>query len=268
MKTHNAKNERIKRAYLIHLKEAHGRSENLLDQVAKAIDRYESYTRDRDLDSFNIEQVKAFKQSLSETRAVRSNEPLSHATIHSTLMALESFFRWLAGQKQFRSRFSFGDWDYFNPARSTVSIAKARRMTEAPTIDEVRITVEGMPFSTDIERRDRALVAFVILTRARDQAVASFRLRHIDIKRRVVFQDARVVKTKLRKTFETWFFPVGNDFEQIVIDWVLLLTEEKGWGPDDPLFPRTLVALGSSGRFEPVGLDRRPWMSIGLEHWL
>src|SRR5215469_4970697 len=48
MKTHDARNERIKRRYLTFLKEAKRFSESSLDGVAKAIQRFESYTRFRD----------------------------------------------------------------------------------------------------------------------------------------------------------------------------------------------------------------------------
>jgi hypothetical protein len=47
-----------------------------------------------------------------------------------------------------------------------------------------------------------------------------------------VEQDARQVKTKFRKTFATYFFPVGDDIRQIVTDWVHYLRLS---GLDDPL---------------------------------
>lgn len=263
MKTHNPENERIKRRYLIHLKETKGRSEDLLDEVAKAISRYETYTRLQDFDRFNIEQVKGFKQQLYEQKAVRSGEPLSQATIYATLRALMAFFRWLAGQKEFRSRFSYGDWDYFSPMGGTVAIAKARRSKRVPTLDQVRHVLASMPAKTEIEKRNRALIAFVILTGARDKAVASFRLCHIDIANRLVHQDARVVRTKFRKTFDTWFFRVDDRIEEIFVAWVRYLVEEKGCGSDDPLFPATRVAVGPTGAFEAAGLDRKPWSDAG-----
>ena len=48
MKTYDAQNERIKRRYLTFLKEAKRFSESSLDGVAKAIHRFESYTKFRD----------------------------------------------------------------------------------------------------------------------------------------------------------------------------------------------------------------------------
>ena len=74
-----------------------------------------------------------------------------------------------------------------------------------------------MPDKTDIERRDRALVAFAILSGARDRAIISFRLKHIDIEHDLIEHDARDVRTKRAKTFTTWFFPVGDDIRHPII---------------------------------------------------
>ena len=38
-------------------------------------------------------------------------------------------------------------------------------------------------------------------------------------------QDARQVNTKFSKSFTTWFFPVGDEIRQIVVDWVDYLFE-------------------------------------------
>jgi integrase len=116
-----------------------------------------------------------------------------------------------------------------------------------------------MPTGTEIERRDRALVAFTILTGARDGAIASLKLKHIDIDQGRVDQDARQVKTKFSKSFTTWFFPIGDDISQIVVDWVNYLRKEKFWGLDDPLFPATKIVVGENRHFEASGLDRKHW---------
>jgi integrase len=117
--------------------------------------------------------------------------------------------------------------------------------------------------TTDIERRDRALIAFTIMTGARDGATASFKLRHIDIHQGQIDQDAREVRTKFAKSFVTTFFPVGDDIRAVVADWVAYLRTDKLWGLDDPLFPATKVAVGDNLRFEAVGLDRKHWSNAG-----
>src|SRR5260370_31952089 len=37
-------------------------------------------------------------------------------------------------------RFSYGDWEYFNPSRATATIAKAHRMPRGPTLDQVIVS--------------------------------------------------------------------------------------------------------------------------------
>ena len=103
------------------------------------------------------------------------------------------------------------------------------------------------------------MFAFTILRGARDDAIASILVRHVNLKERTVFQDAREVRTKNRKTFTSTFFPVGGDIEAIVVDWISFLTTESLFGPDDPLFPRLELKLGRRGLFAAVGLNRVGW---------
>jgi integrase len=116
-----------------------------------------------------------------------------------------------------------------------------------------------MPVGNEIERRNRALVAFTLLTGARDSAIASLKLKHVDRIAGCVNQDAREVKTKFSKTFSTFFFPVGEEVQEIVTEWVSYLRNEQLWGNDEPLFPATRVALGSNRQFAAAGLGRKHW---------
>jgi integrase len=263
MVTHNAQNERIKRAYFTYLAEAKGFSEDTLDGVAKALNRFETYTRFRDFKAFHIEQAKGFKASLAEHTSVRTKDRLSKATLYAALTALKRFFIWLAGQPGYKSRIAYSDAEYFNLSAKETRIAKAHRDARVPTLEQIRHVIRTMPAATEIERRDRALVAFTILTGARDGAIASLKLRHIDIVQGRVDQDARQVKTKFSKTFTIWFFPVGDEIRRIVVDWANHLQHEKLWGLDDPLFPATKIVVGDTRHFEAAGLDRKHWSSAG-----
>jgi integrase/recombinase XerD len=117
---------------------------------------------------------------------------------------------------------------------------------------QVLHVLRRMRSSGDIERRNRALVAFVLLTGAHDGAVASFELRHINFDEGKVHQDARDVKSKFSKTFTTWYFPVGEEALAIVRDWVLYLTKAKLFGASDPLFPKTQVGQGTDLGFKQI----------------
>jgi integrase len=261
MPNYNAANERIKRQYFVYLADAKGHTEQTIDAVAKAIFRFEAYTRYKDFKTFHIEQAKAFKRNLADQRGHRSGEPLSKATLYTTLTALKRFFIWLADQPGYKSHIRYSDAEYLNLSAKETRIAKAGRPARIPTLEQIRHVIQSMPAGTDIELRDRALVAFTILTGARDGAIASFKLRHIDIADGKIDQDARDVRTKFSKSFVTTFFPVGDDIRAIVIDWVTHLGRDKLWGLDDPLFPATKIVVGENLRFEARGLDRKHWSS-------
>jgi integrase len=93
-----------------------------------------------------------------------------------------------------------------------------RRESPAPSLEQVRHVVFSMPATDAIERRGRALAAFILLTGVRDGAVASLELKHVDLVERCVSQDGREVATKFGKSFSTWFFPVGDDVRRIVAE--------------------------------------------------
>ena len=259
MAMHNANNERIKRRYFVFLKEAKRQSEDSVDAVAKALARFEAATRYRDFKAFHFEQAVAFKKHLAEQDSLTTGGKLSKATLHATLAHLKRFFQWLADKPGYKSRLQYSDAEYFNLSEKDTRVATARRERAAPTLEQVKHAIALMPGITDIERRDRALVAFTLMTGARDSALASMKLKHVDLAAGSVFQDAREVQTKFSKSFTTYFFNVGSDVRQTFDDWVNHLRQGKLWGNDDPLFPATLVELGETQQFEAVGLARRHW---------
>lgn len=259
MKKHHPKNERIKRRYFDYLKEAKRMDTSSVDMAAAAIASFESFSNYRDFAKFHIELAKGFKAQLAKTLNEKTGKPLAKSTIYSRLMALKAFVFWLAGEPGYKSRISYADADYFNPSANDSRIATARREKRVPTIEQIKLVLSKMPTDSDIEKRDRVIIAFTLLTGARDNAVASFKLKHVDLIARNVFQDAREVRTKNRKSFTTDFFPVGEDVETIVRDWKGYLEEQLLFGPDDPIFPATKVALNNSGLFGAAGLSREHW---------
>jgi site-specific recombinase XerD len=240
----NGENERVKRRYLVYLKEAKGRDNASIDAAAGAVERFEEYVKRRDFRNFHIEQARGFKAHLLAATNTRNGKPLSASTVHGTLAAVKAFFVWLADQPGYAARIKYADAEYFNAPDNLSRIATARRFKSCPTLAQVRAMIDALANETEIEKRDRALVAFTILSGARDRAIVSFRLKHIDIERGRIEQDSREVRTKRAKTFTSWFFPVGEDIRRIVVDWVAFLREEKGFGPDDPLFPKSKVTPG------------------------
>lgn len=261
MPKYNPANERIKRQYFQYLREAQRKSETSVDAAAMALSRFEDATGRRDFKRFHREQAVAFKRKLNDQLSARTGEKLSRATVHSTLRQLRAFFIWLADQPGYKSKLNYSDADYFNLPEGDVRIATASRERPVPTLEQMHHILATMPHETDVERRDRALVAFALLTGCRDGALVSLKLKHVDLTQGRVEMDAREVNTKFSKTFTTWFFPAGGEGLEIVTDWVSHLRKERLWGEGDPLFPATLRKLGPSGHFEAAGLERKHWQT-------
>src|ERR1035437_5683940 len=105
MTKHSPENERIKRQYFDYLKEAKRHGEPTVDAAAKALHRFEEYTKYLDFKAFHTKQAIAFKRHLAEQRPMRSGEKLSKATLYFTLTQLRRFFQWLAREPGYKSRF-------------------------------------------------------------------------------------------------------------------------------------------------------------------
>lgn len=263
MNKNNRNNVRTIRDYCVFLTEAKRLSDSSVDGVTKAINRFEEYTRYKDFKLFHYEQAIGFKKHLLKNKKFNTDETLSKATIHTTLRHLKTFFQWFFLQRGCRSRITYSDIEYFNLSEKDARIANAKRKRPVPIIEQVNKVLEVMPSVTSVEMRDRALVAFVLLTGARDSAVASLKLKHIDLAEQSLYQDAREVNTKFSKTFTTYFFPVGELPLQIFTEWVDYLIKELLFGPDDPLFPKANVKNNVDRKFECMGLLRENWTTAG-----
>mgnify|MGYP001224215314 CR=1 FL=1 len=255
----NSANERLKHRYFQWLRDAKQMNEKSVEQVAMALDRYEQFSNRRDFKLLRVEQAGPFKKHLAKLNGKRSGTPLSKATINSTLYAMRDFVRWLADQKGFRNRLVASDAQYFNPSRHDEAIARSSRPIKVPELPQVEALVTSMPTATIIDRRNRAIVALIALTGARDNAVASLRIGDLDMSERLLFHDSRHVRTKLRKSFSTWFFPVGEQFVDILDAWAREVSDQHGGDPATPLFPKTEMFFGQDGASPEPRLGSDGW---------
>lgn len=261
MKKHNPNNVRITRKYCIFLKEAKRQDESTIDGITKAINRFEQYTKFKDFKQFHHQQAVGFKSHLTKQKNETTNKPLSKATLNTTLRHLKTFFQWLAREAGYKSRINYSDTEYFNLSEKDTRVANAKRKKPVPSIEQIINVLENMPGRTDIEKRNRALVAFTLLTGARDSAIASIKIKHVNLIEESLFQDAREVNTKFSKTFTTYFFPVGVLPLNILKGWIEYLTKDLLFSPDDPLFPKTKIENSANRKFEATGLLREHWQT-------
>jgi len=255
-------NERMKRAYVFYLEQAEGLDQKSTDKVLAAILKFEKSTNFKPFKRFHIEQASKFKADLAKAKG-KTGKPLSHATIDATLALVRRFFHWLAGQSGYKSRIAYSDTDYFKNNRKDARVAHARRDKEFPSVEAAFHAFQAMPNRSEFEKRDKALFAFFMLTGARVGAVASLRLKHIDLFNGKVFQDARDVNTKFSKSIDTTFYPVDPAYLECFTAWVDYLRTTRLFGPQDALFPKPEMGLAKGGGFAVLGLSRNHYSNGG-----
>jgi integrase/recombinase XerD len=140
-----------------------------------------------------------------------------------------------------------------------VSIAKSGKYKEFAKCEQIHRALFAMPSNTVIERRNRAVFAFTLITGMRDGAMISLKLKHIDVARKLVKQEPDEVNTKFSKRIETFFFPVGEDVETVVLDWIKELKEIRLYGMNDPVFPQTAKGHDEHANFIATGIEPKHW---------
>lgn len=256
----NSKNERIKRQFFIWQVQANGRSESTVTNYRSALARFERYTSHKDLKTFNKEQAMSFKRHLLASKTGGTEEPISLSTSSTVLRCLRDFFAWLVTQNGYR-KIRQTDIAYLNLTEKDERRARARTLRPVPTIDQINSVLRTMPSNTLLEKRNRAIVALVLLTGIRDGAIPTLKVKHVRLEERLVEQLASEVSTKFSKTIYTYFFPVGDYCLGIFVEYFTLLKQVLLFGDEDPVFPRTKLVVDSDGCYRVDGLDRAPWRS-------
>lgn len=257
MRKFNAENERLKSRYERYLREAKGQDEKSIDKTRAALVRFEETTNYKAFKKFHVDQARSFKNALGKAKN-STGKPLSLTTTDAALRLVKGFFHWLAGQQGFKKVLSYSDVEYFNNNRNDARAAHAQRSIPFPSMQSCAHAFQAMPEQTEIQRRDKAMFAFLMLTAARGGAVASMRLKHINLIDGTVFQNGREVKTKFSKTFVTTFFPVDKTYLEYFTSWVEYLRNDLYFGAEDALFPKPAMRL-ENGKFIFDRLSRDPY---------
>ncbi|MCX5568167.1 MULTISPECIES: tyrosine-type recombinase/integrase [Kaistia] len=230
----NPSNERLRHAYIEHLRDAKKYSDKTIDAAMRHLSELERFLDGNDFERLTKSEAKAFSERVHQRPSKAGAETLSDSSIVHTLSDLRAFYGWLTTIKN--RKVDLEAVARLTPSRRVLMGLRTQPDKAPPTPDHIRRVLAAMDDQTVIERRDRALVAFIFLTGMRVGAVISLRCKHVKLADRQVMQDAREVNTKFGKNMLTSWFPVGDDIEHIVVAWVKERLE-SGAKPDAPLFP-------------------------------
>lgn len=171
--------------------------------------------------------------------------PLSRSTIQHQASHLRAFFTWLSKRPGFRHLSEMPD--YFELPRRFTQRALPKPKGY-PEIEEAQALLTTMPVATLKDRRARAIYACAYVCGLRANTLATLRLRHVDVEKRLVHHNGTELRAKNGKSFVVNWFPRTNAFQAVLLEW-LEEVQRRGLRQDDALFPE-LADLAVAGRSE------------------
>ncbi len=254
----NSENTRTKRKYFAYLRGAEQLSEATIEKVAASLTFFESAMAYKDFKRHNLTWPERFKEVLAESTGT-TGKTLSISTRSNHMRHVRSFVRWLADKPGYKSRIGWSDAKYYQLSRKEERVANEHRDPEYPLPKHALTAFRAMLDETELQRRDRAIFAFFLMTGARVKATSSLKLKRVNLASKTVNQDARDVDTKSAKSFVTAFYIAEPDVWEAFSDWVAYLYDLKLFGPEDPLFPKNGLDTDIEGNFVSETVARAHW---------
>lgn len=240
---YNTDNEIIKKKYEEFLLLDNRLIDKSIKHKVNSLRKYEEFTGFKDFKTFDKKQGLLFKEHYKK-------EEISNQTIYRNLENIKNFFKWLSRQDSYKRNIKIDDIKSLNLSLKEQSIARTRTISKFPTLEQVYKVIRAMPSETIKEKRDRAFISYAILTGARIGALMTFKVKTINEYKKYAEQNPNDgVKTKSGKYIITKFFPINKEIEDICLDWLKYMKEDKGRGEMDYLFPAFKTEI-ECGRFK------------------
>ena len=256
-------NVRAKRRFLTWLKEAEGHCDSTVLNVEKSINLYEEFTKGANFKAFNPDKAKAFKDWLIK-RQFRG-KLIAITTYYSYVKNLRKFFLWLSGQTGYKNKIRPDMVGYLKVTDKEERIATQATIRNYPPIEYVIKLANSILGDSEIDKRDRALIAFTLLSGMRDKAIVTLPLMCFDEVAFKIDQNPRQgVDTKYSKYIPSNIYKFDDKLLGYVTEWVKYL-KSKSFGSQAPLFPRSKKEQGRDNLSFEKSLKVEPifWQSAG-----
>jgi len=263
MNKHKAKNEKIKRKYFRWLTGAKGHSQTTIESIEKALWNFEEFSNEDDYSNFNENVAVEYKKWLSKKKLVQGGT-ISLSTQYDRLRHINNFLTWLSGQAGYKSKIHIDDVGYLRLDKNKSRIATAPKVEDYPTLEYVKKLCDSIEVKNEIDKRDRAMIAFTLLSGMRDNAIITLPIGCFNTDTYAVEQNPlKGVRTKYSKTIHSTLFEFDEKLLSYILEWVKYLKEDKVFGIKDPMFPSTKIEQVSDVNYtlESKGVEPIFWKS-------
>lgn len=230
--------------------------EKTIDKHLSAIRFLESFLKGKTFSKLTTDDFAKVREDLKRRADVDASDSMSASSIRHTVSHLSAFFDWLLkqeGSKRLPKDFA----GYLTLPKAVVARSAQVRQKEFASLSEAEALLAAMPVKSLIDQRARALFALAFLGALRADTLVSLRIKHIDFERRLILQDANIVRAKAGKNLNIFWFPIPVAFENAVCEWVETLKRLR-FAAEDALFPDTrhlkyrVVIFGRNATAIPV----------------
>ncbi len=255
----------MKRKYFDWYRGAEGMSELTIRAVEKAIEKYEDSTQSEDFALYNDKKAELFKRYMATTPGKQSGSPLNLRSRYALLRHVRNFFAWLSGQPGYKSRVHPSDIQYLQLSKNERKQAIAPGDPHYPTLEQIKAMC-SFPVVSEVDMRDRALIAFTALTGMRDRAIVTLRFGCYDPDEKLIKQlPSMGVETKFRKDIYTTLLAFDNELFGYFSEWYEHLRKDRHFDGSDPLFPSTEIGWISNTHraYMAKGVSKSFWAEAG-----
>lgn len=252
----NSSNEILKRKFLSRLEHAEGYSSKSLLKYEKPIHHYQICFKDENFSQFNKYKAIAYKEHLKKAK-------YSEGTYRTYLHHIKKFFSWLATQVGYRRKIKLDDIEYFNITKKEKRTATQVELVIFPKHEEILKLINTMPNVTAIDKRNKALLAFIYCTGMRDDSVRTLPYSAVNLEKWIVTQNPKAgTDTKFGKIIYSKIFAFDEELVSDIKEWFEVLKKKK-FKPSDPFFPKSKSQKMKNGLsyIESTEIDNKHWNS-------
>ncbi|MBU2868671.1 tyrosine-type recombinase/integrase [Pacificibacter marinus] len=235
--------------------------EKTVDRHLSAIRLMEEILGGKPFDQLTNNDVGLVREELKKSLLAVNELQRSKSTVAHTASHLTAFLDWLLKQDGYK-RLPRDLPDYLKLPKSVYSASLDKKKRAYPTLDEAETLLRGMPVRSLKDQRSKAIFAMAFLGGLRADTLASLRICHFDPVKKLIIQDASIVRTKNGKSLNINWFPIPKIFGDVVTEWVSCL-EALGFAGLDALFPSEAIL---TSREHLDRNQRDPIIPTGTKH--
>jgi len=212
-------------------------SEKTVVRHLAAIRYFEKFLEGKVFSKLTIDDFAVVREDLKRRANIDASDSMSASSIRHTISHLGAFFDWLLKQDGYR-RLPKDFAGYLTLPKAIVARSAQAGPKEFPSLSKAEALLAAMPARSLVEQRARTLFALAFLGSLRADTLVSLRIKHIDVERRLILQDASIVRAKAGKNLNVFWFQIPVVFENEVCKWIEKLKSLRFTG-EDALFPAT-----------------------------